>query len=164
MIPVSDQFFRDTCVDVTATMLEHMDEFWLMLPVEAAREQLLRVPALWLTNYAHEWRLRQSIAAHIPALIPTMLLDDEDGCLITLSLLALNDPVNALRNIGIQCVPITYRTFREHDETIADGFLSMLCDMAHASTSRQRTTFLNIVQSLLGHDLGRERVERLILP
>lgn len=164
LIPVSDQFFHDTCVEVTATMLEHMDEFWLMLPVEAAREQLLRVPALWLTDYAHEWRLRQSIAAHIPALIPTMLLGDEDGCLITLSLLALNDPVNALRNIGIQCVPITYRTFREHDDTIADGFLSMLCDMAHASTSRQRTTFLNIVQSLLEHDLSRERFERLILP
>lgn len=164
LIPVSDQFFHDTCVEVTATMLEHMDEFWLMLPVEAAREQLLRVPALWLTDYAHEWRLRQSIAAHIPALIPTMLLGDEDGCLITLSLLALNDPVNALRNIGIQCVPITYRTFREHDETIADGFLSMLCDMAHASTSRQRTIFLNIVQSLLEHDLSRERFERLILP
>lgn len=164
LIPVSDQFFHDTCVEVTATMLEHMDEFWLMLPVEAAREQLLRVPALWLTDYAHEWRLRQSIAAHIPALIPTMLLGDEDGCLITLSLLALNDPVNALRIIGIQCVPITYRTFREHDDTIADGFLSMLCDMAHASTSRQRTTFLNIVQSLLEHDLSRERFERLILP
>jgi len=40
----------------------------------------------------------------------------------------------------------------------------MLCDMAHASTSRQRTTFLNIVQSLLEHDLSRERFERLILP
>ena len=125
LIPVSDQFFRDTCVDVTATMLEHMDEFWLMLPVEAAREQLLRVPALWLTNYAHEWRLRQSIAAHIPALIPTMLLDDEDGCLITLSLLALNDPVNALRNIGIQCVPITDRPVGEHDFTFAVAVRSM---------------------------------------
>ena len=164
LMPVSEQFLHDACVDVTATMLEHMDEFWLMLPMEAAREQLRRVPALWLTAYAHEWRLRQSLATHVPALIPAMLLTDEDGCLITLLLLALNDSVNALRNIGIHCVPITYHTFREHDETIADGFLSMLCDLAHASTSRQRSTFLHITRSLLEHDLSRERFERLILP
>lgn len=164
LVTVSEQFLHDSCIDVTSTVLEHMDVFWLILPVDVARDQIRRVSSLWLSAYAQEWRLRQTLAAHIPALVPTMLLTDEDGCLVTLLLLALNDPVNALRDIGVNSVPITYHTFREHDETIADGFISMLCDLSHAPACRQRTTFLRIVQALLEHGLTRNKFESLILP
>lgn len=164
LVPAADRFLHDSCLDVTATLLEHMDEFWLLLPPHIAREQLRRIPALWLDAYSQEWHLRQSLATHIPSLVPTLLLTDEDGCLVTLLLLALNDSVNAIRAIGVHAVPIIYHTFRLHDETIADGFLSMLCDFAYAPSSRQRSTFLHIARVLLEEELGRDRFEHLVLP
>lgn len=163
LVPVAEMLLRDTCTDVTATLLEHIDEFWLRIPTESAKAQLKQLPMLWLSQYSHDWRLRESVAKHIPALAPSLLLADEDGCLVTLLLLALNDPVNALRDVGVHAVPVVYATFSAHDEAIADGFLSMLCDLVDAAAYRQRVTFLHVVNALVAHGLSRERFESLIL-
>ena len=104
------------------------------------------------------------MASHIPSLVPELLLVDEDGSLVTLLLLALNDSVNALREIGIAAVPSMYATFQAHDETIADGFLSMLTDLARAPAYRQRVTFVQILVKLLGENLRKDRLEELIFP
>ncbi|KOS15971.1 arm repeat-containing protein [Malassezia pachydermatis] len=164
LLPVAERFLHDSCTDVTATLLEHIDEFWLILPPALTKEQLRQIPALWLAPYVQDWRLRRSIASHIPALVPALLLTDEDGCLVTLLLLALNDSVSAMRELGIQATPIIYTTFAKHDQTIADGFLSMLCDLAKASSYRQRVTFLHIVSALLQEDVENDRFEQILLP
>lgn len=164
LVPVAERFLRDPCTDVTATLLEHMDEFWLVLPVDTAKSQLRQMPMLWLSNFSHDWRLRESIAQHIMTLAPSLLLADEDGCLVTLLLLALNDPVNALRTVGVQAVPVTYATFHAQDEAIADGFLSMICDLVEAAAYRQRVTFLHVIGALVEHGIPRARFEALILP
>lgn len=164
LLPVAQRFLRDPCVDVTATLLEHFDQFLLLLPATMAKEQLRQIPSLWMASFMQDWRLRQTMASHIPSLVPTLLLMDEDGSLVTLLLLALNDTVHALRKIGITAVPSMYATFRAHDETIADGFLSMLTDLARAPAYRQRVTFVHILIQLLDQDLGNDRMEQLILP
>lgn len=163
LVPVAERLLRDPCTDVTATLLEHIHEFWLLLPLESAKSQLRQLPMLWLSQYSHDWRLRESIARHIPALAPSLLLADEDGCLVTLLLLALNDSVNALREVGVHAVPVAYTTFYAHDEAIADGFLSMLCDLVEAAAYRQRVTFLHVVGALVEQGIPRARFEALIL-
>ncbi|CCU98390.1 unnamed protein product [Malassezia sympodialis ATCC 42132] len=164
LLPVAQRFLQDPCVDVTATLLEHFDQFLLMLPASIAKEQLRQIPSLWMTSFTQDWRLRQTMASHIPSLVPELLLVDEDGSLVTLLLLALNDSVNALREIGIAAVPSMYATFQAHDETIADGFLSMLTDLARAPAYRQRVTFVQILVKLLGENLRKDRLEELIFP
>lgn len=164
LIPVADQFLQDTCIDVTATLLEHIDEFWLALPPEAAKKQLQMIPSLWMGAFAQQWHLREKLASKISSLVPTLLLVDEEGCLVTMLLLSLNDNVDAMRQQGIQAVPITYATFRDHDPAIADGFLSMICDLAKTSTYRKRVTFLHVVAHLLINDFPQEKFEQLILP
>jgi len=164
LLPVAQRFLQDPCVDVTATLLEHFDQFLLMLPASIAKEQLRQIPSLWMASFMQDWRLRQTMASHIPSLVPDLLLVDEDGSLVTLLLLALNDTVNALREIGIAAVPTMYATFRAHDETIADGFLSMLTDLARAPAYRQRVTFVQILIKLLNENLGKDRLEELIFP
>lgn len=164
LLPVAQRFLRDPCVDVTATLLERFDQFLLMLPASMAKEQLRQIPSLWMASLMQDWRLRQTLASHIPSLVPDLLLVDEDGSLVTLLLLALNDTVNALREIGIAAVPSMYATFRAHDETIADGFLSMLTDLARAPAYRQRVTFIQILIQLLDQNLGKDRLENLLFP
>ncbi|WFD42789.1 hypothetical protein MPSI1_001439 [Malassezia psittaci] len=163
LVSVAEHFLHDPCPEVTGTLLEHFHEFLLVLPVDAAKTQLRQLPNLWLSRFAHDWRLRESLAKHIPSLAPSLLLADEDGCLVTLLLLALNDSVNALREEGVRSVPVAYATFRAQDDAIADGFLSMLCDLVEASAYRQRVTFLHLVRALVLHGISRERFEALIL-
>lgn len=165
LVPVAERFLRDPCTDVTATLLEHIDVFWGALPLEVAREQLRQLPMLWFSHLTRDWRLRQRVALHMESLAPSLLLADEDGCLVTLLHLALNDPVHLVRQVGVQAVPTMYDTFRQHDPAIADGFLSMLCDHSGAASFRQRVIFLNVVGALLDHHvLARDRFERFILP
>ena len=163
LVPVAQRFLRDSCPDIVATLLENMDQFWLMLAPDVAREQLRQLPNLWLSQFAHDWHLRQSLAHHIAALAPSLLLADEDGSLVTLLLLALNDPIHALREIGVETVPVVYQTFLAHDEAIATGFLGMLCDLSEAAAYRQRITFLHIVRALVGNGLPRSSFESQLL-
>ena len=53
LVPVAEMLLRDTCTDVTATLLEHIDEFWLRIPTESAKAQLKQLPMLWLSQYSH---------------------------------------------------------------------------------------------------------------
>ncbi|WFD05339.1 hypothetical protein MVES1_000669 [Malassezia vespertilionis] len=163
LVPVVEQFIRDPCAEVTATLLEHIDEFWYVLSPECVKNQLQQLPMLWLSQLSRDWRLRETIARHITSIAPSLLLTDEDGCLVTLLLLALNDPIYAVRDIGVQAVHVTYTTFRAHDEAVADGFLSMLGDLVEASAYRQRVTFLYVVRALVQQGIAADRFEALLL-
>lgn len=163
LLPVSANLFHDPSIEVATTLLEHVDVFLSVLPVDLAKTQLQLLPMLWFSHEPRDWRLRQRIAMHVESLVPILLLADEDGCLVTVLHLALHSPVHAVRQVGICAATKVYATFLEHDAVVADGFLGMLGDMAEVPTYRQRVTFLQVVAELVG-TVPRARFDVLLLP
>lgn len=165
MLPVAANLFHDPNPDVSATLLEHIDIFLEVIPVDLAKTQLQLISMLWFSHDPRDWRLRQRIAQHIETLVPRLLLADEEGCLVTVLHLALHGPVNAVRQVGIRAATRVYATFLAHDAVVADGFLGMLSDMADVPTYRQRVTFLQVVVALIQSDIvPKARFEALLLP
>ena len=163
LLPVSSNLFHDPSIEVTTTLLEHIDVFLGVLPVDLAKTQLQLLPMLWFSHEPRDWRLHQRIAMHVESLVPILLLADEDGCLVTVLHLSLHSPVHAVRQVGICAATKVYATFLEHDAVVADGFLGMLVDMAEVPTYRQRVTFLQIVAELVG-TVPQSRFNALLLP
>ncbi|WFD33350.1 hypothetical protein MCUN1_000163 [Malassezia cuniculi] len=165
ILPVATNLLHDPSIGVSATLLEHIDVFLDVLPVDLAKAQLQLMSMLWFTQDPRDWRLRQRIAQHVETLVPRLLLADEEGCLVTVLHLALHSPVFAVRQVGIRAATRVYATFLEHDAVVADGFLGMLGDMADVATYRQRVTFLRVVAALVEQNVvPSARFEALLLP
>lgn len=94
----------DTDAEVKGAAIEHLDVFLGCLPPADAEAQLQKLHSFWSAHFEREWRLRERLAQHIPALAERYLLEDESGNLVTLMQLALADPISAVRDAGVASV------------------------------------------------------------
>jgi hypothetical protein len=98
----------DTDAEVKGAAIEHLDVFLGCLPAADAEGQLQKLHSFWSAHFEREWRLRERLAQHIPALAERYLLEDESGNLVTLMQLALADPISAVRDAGVASVSRVY--------------------------------------------------------
>uniref|UniRef100_V5EZP6 Uncharacterized protein n=2 Tax=Kalmanozyma brasiliensis (strain GHG001) TaxID=1365824 RepID=V5EZP6_KALBG len=163
LLPASTRFVADDDVDVRTAMFDNMDVFLSCLPQVEAERTLSELLSQWSSGALRDWRLRERLALHIPSMAKQFLLQDEDGNLVSLMQLALADPISAVRDAGIHCVPNLYRAFAEHDQVIADGFLGMVSDLGDSQGYRLRVACLLCVGALVESDIQRSSCELLLL-
>ncbi|KAN0062884.1 hypothetical protein ACQY0O_004705 [Thecaphora frezii] len=163
LLPVADKFLGDSDQEVRMAVLESIDVFLNCLPKPDAERCLQRLLVLWSMDFARDWRLRERLTLHIPSMARQFLLEDEDGNLVSLMQLALADPVSAVRDAGVKCAPDLYRTFAEHDQVIADGFLGMVSDLGDSDGYRLRVACLLCIQALVEKGIQRSSCELLLV-
>ncbi|PWN53994.1 ARM repeat-containing protein [Violaceomyces palustris] len=159
LFPLADRFFRDDDPEVRTAILENLDVLMTSLAKEKAVDGLRNLLELWGNEFARDWRLRERLAQHVPSMAKQFLLEDEDGNLVSLMQLALSDPVSAVRDAGVKCVPPLYHIFAEHDQVIADGFIGMVGDLADSEAYRVRVACLLSIQSLVESRIQRALCE-----
>lgn len=163
LLPAATRFVTDDDVDVRSAMFDNMDVFLSCLPQMDAERTLSQLLSLWSTGALRDWRLRERLAQHIPSMAKQFLLEDEEGHLVSLMQLALADPISAVRDAGIHCVPNLYKAFAEHDQVIADGFLGMVSDLGISTGYRLRVACLLCVAALVEAGIQRSSCELLLL-
>ncbi|CBQ69979.1 conserved hypothetical protein [Sporisorium reilianum SRZ2] len=163
LLPAATRFLTDDDVEVRTAMFENMDVFLSCLPQDEAERTLSQLSSLWSSGALRDWRLREQLALHIPSMAKQFLLEDEDGNLVSLMQLALADPISAVRDAGIRCVPNLYKAFAEHDQVIADGFLGMVSDLGDSTGYRLRVSCLLCIGALVESGLQRSSCELLLL-
>lgn len=163
LLPAATRFLTDDDVEVRTAMFENMDVFLSCLPQVEAERMLSQLLSLWSSGALRDWRLREQLALHIPSMAKQFLLEDEDGNLVSLMQLALADPISAVRDAGVRCVPNLYKAFAEHDQVIADGFLGMVSDLGDSTGYRLRVSCLLCIGALVESGIQRSSCELLLL-
>ncbi|SNX86610.1 uncharacterized protein MEPE_05319 [Melanopsichium pennsylvanicum] len=163
LLPAATRFVSDEDVEVRTAMFDNVDVFLSCLPQTGAEKMLWQLVSLWSSGSLKDWRLRERLALHIPSMAKQFLLEDEEGNLVSLMQLALADPISAVRDAGIHCVPNLYRTFAEHDQVIADGFLGMVSDLGDSTGYRLRVACLLCIGALVESGIQRSSCELLLL-
>ncbi|TKY88220.1 hypothetical protein EX895_002930 [Sporisorium graminicola] len=163
LLPAATRFLTDDDVEVRSAIFENMDVFLSCLRQVEAERMLSQLLSLWSSGVLRDWRLREQLALHIPSMAKQFLLEDEDGNLVSLMQLALADPISAVRDAGIHCVPDLYKAFAEHDQVIADGFLGMVSDLGDSTGYRLRVSCLQCIGALVEAGIQRSSCELLLL-
>ena len=163
LLPAATRFLTDDDFEVRTAIFENMDVFLSCLPQMEAERMLSQLLSLWSSGGLRDWRLREQLALHIPSMAKQFLLEDEDGNLVSLMQLALADPISAVRDAGIRCVPNLYKAFAEHDQVIADGFLGMVSDLGDSKGYRLRVSCLLCIGALVESGIQRSSCELLLL-
>lgn len=163
LLPAATRFVTDDDVEVRTAIFDNVDVFLSCLPQMEAERTLSQLLSLWSTGALRDWRLRERLAQHIPNMAKQFLLEDEEGHLVSLMQLALADPISAVRDAGVGCVPHLYKAFAEHDQVIADGFLGMVSDLGMNSGYRLRMACLMCVDALVESGVQRSSCELLLL-
>ncbi|SPO31300.1 uncharacterized protein UTRI_05889_B [Ustilago trichophora] len=163
LLPAATRFVTDDDAEVRTAMFDNIDVFLSCLPQAGAEKMLWQLLSLWSSGSLRDWRLRERLALHIPSMARQFLLEDEEGNLVSLMQLALADPISAVRDAGIQCVPNLYKAFAEHDQVIADGFLGMVSDLGDSPGYRLRVACLLCIGALVESGIQRSSCELLLL-
>ncbi|SPO30050.1 uncharacterized protein UTRI_05889 [Ustilago trichophora] len=163
LLPAATRFVTDDDAEVRTAMFDNIDVFLSCLPQAGAEKMLWQLLSLWSSGSLRDWRLRERLALHIPSMAKQFLLEDEEGNLVSLMQLALADPISAVRDAGIQCVPNLYKAFAEHDQVIADGFLGMVSDLGDSPGYRLRVACLLCIGALVESGIQRSSCELLLL-
>lgn len=166
LLPLMNRFLSSNEDDseVRAAALENAHVLLGCLPRETAVQQLSSLKDLWSTSFAHDWRLRQSLALQVSPLADNFVVDDEEGNLMSLMQTALSDPISSVRDAGVKAAPAMYANFAEHDQTVADGVLGMLADMGEAEAYRTRVGFLLATHALVDSRIQRSSFQLIVLP
>ena len=163
LLPAASRFVTDDDSEVRTAMFDNIDVFLSCLPQGGAEKMLWQLLSLWSSGSLRDWRLRERLALHIPSMAKQFLLEDEEGNLVSLMQLALADPISAVRDAGIHCVPNLYKAFAEHDQVIADGFLGMVSDLGDSPGYRLRVACLMCIGALVESGIQRSSCELLLL-
>ncbi|SPO48283.1 uncharacterized protein PSANT_05972 [Moesziomyces antarcticus] len=163
LLPAATRFVTDEEAEVRTAMFENMDVLLTCVPQAEAEKMLWQMVSLWSSGSLRDWRLRERLALHIPSMAKQFLLSDEEGNLVSLMQLALADPISAVRDAGVVCVPNLYRAFAEHDQVIADGFLGMVSDLGDSVGYRLRVACLLCIGALVEAGMQRSSCELLLL-
>ncbi|KAJ1019250.1 hypothetical protein NDA13_006170 [Ustilago tritici] len=163
LLPAATRFISDDDAEVRTAMFDNIDVFLSCLPQAGAENMLWELLSQWSSGSLKDWRLRERLALHIPSMAKQFLLNDEDGNLVSLMQLALADPISAVRDAGIHCVPNLYKAFAEHDQVIADGFLGMVSDLGESPGYRLRVACLLCIGALVESGMQRSSCELLLL-
>ena len=163
LLPAATRFVTDDDAEVRTAMFDNIDVFLSCLPQAGAEKMLYQLLSLWSSGSLRDWRLRERLALHIPSMAKQFLLQDEEGNLVSLMQLALADPISAVRDAGILCVPNLYKAFAEHDQVIADGFLGMVSDLGDSTGYRLRVACLLCIGALVESGIQRSSCELLLL-
>ncbi|KAJ1021612.1 hypothetical protein NDA16_003749 [Ustilago loliicola] len=163
LLPAATRFISDDDAEVRTAMFDNIDVFLSCLPQAGAEKMLWQLLSQWSSGSLKDWRLRERLALHIPSMAKQFLLNDEDGNLVSLMQLALADPISAVRDAGIHCVPHLYKAFAEHDQVIADGFLGMVSDLGDSPGYRLRVACLLCIGALVESGIQRSSCELLLL-
>lgn len=163
LLPAATRFVTDDDPEVRTAMFDNIDVFLSCLPQSSAEKMLWQLLSLWSSGSLRDWRLRERLALHIPSMAKQFLLEDEEGNLVSLMQLALADPISAVRDAGVHCVPTLYKAFAEHDQVIADGFLGMVSDLGDSAGYRMRVACLMCIGALVESGIQRSSCELLLL-
>lgn len=163
LLPAATRFVTDDDAEVRTAMFDNIDVFLTCLPQAGAEKMLWQLLSLWSSGSLRDWRLRERLALHIPSMAKQFLLEDEEGNLVSLMQLALADPISAVRDAGVQCVPNLYKAFAEDDQVIADGFLGMVSDLGDSTGYRLRVACLLCIGALVESGIQRSSCELLLL-
>ncbi|CAO1625979.1 unnamed protein product [Sympodiomycopsis kandeliae] len=155
---------NDDNMEVKASALENVHVLLTQVSQQAAVQVLGQLRDSWYQSLAFNWRLRESLASQIPQLADALVLEDEEGSLMSIMQTALSDPISSVRQAGVNAAPSLYHNFAEHDQTVADGVLGMLADMGESPAYRVRVGFLLAADALVSSRIQRSSFQLIVLP
>lgn len=165
IVPLFERIMlTDASHEVKAAALENAHIILAQVSKTVALQMLSRLRDMWSQTLSYSWRLRESLASQIPQLAQLLVLDDEEGSLMSIMQTALSDPISSVRQAGVKAAPSLYHNFAEHDQTVADGVLGMLADMGESSAYRVRVGFLLAAEALVASRIQRSSFQLIVLP
>lgn len=133
--------------------LAHLPVFLANLPPSDAWEILEDIVQAWDSGLARNWRHRETIAQHLPALFAELPVQEERSkVLLHLLQVALLDTFHAVREAAVRGLPSIFVIVRSESK-LDNEFTRVLQALRHDEAFKRRKTFIDCVRSLVSRSL-----------
>ncbi|KAJ9096805.1 hypothetical protein QFC21_005076 [Naganishia friedmannii] len=148
--------------EIRGRVLAELPKFLAQLPAADAADTLQSVLAMWETGDFRNWRHRETLASHAPAILEVLSVTDHGELALDLLKSGLFDTFQAIRDAAIKAVPPCLKIVKGKD-TLYERIFDILAELANHEKFKHRKTYIACVQAFVDAGIGRTFFEKHLL-
>ncbi|KAJ9104057.1 hypothetical protein QFC19_004191 [Naganishia cerealis] len=142
--------------EIRGRVLADLPKFLAYLPAADAADTLQSVLAMWDTGDFRNWRHRETLASHVPAILEVLSVTDHGDLALDLLRSGLFDTFQAIRDAAVKVIV-------KGKDTLYDRIFTILAELASHEKFKHRKTYIACVQAFVNAGIGRTFFEKHLL-
>ncbi|KAJ9113627.1 hypothetical protein QFC22_005935 [Naganishia vaughanmartiniae] len=148
--------------EIRGRVLAELPKFLAQLPAADAADTLQSILAMWETGEFRNWRHRETLAGHAPAILEVLSVTDHGELALDLLKAGLFDTFQVIRDSAINAVPSCLKIVKGQD-ALYDRIFDILAELANHEKFKHRKTYIACVQAFVNAGIGRTFFEKHLL-